>query len=72
MVNDGCLLEEILKCVDEVRKNICLYVVVDILENLVKGGCIGKGKVFIGFLFNIKLIVSFEDGVYNFVMKVCS
>ncbi|TKJ00699.1 fatty acid-binding protein DegV, partial [Bacillus cereus] len=35
MANDGRSLEEILKRVDEVRKNTRLYVVVDTLENLV-------------------------------------
>ena len=54
MANDGRSLEEILKRVDEVRKNTRLYVVVDTLENLVKGGRIGKGKAFIGSLLNIK------------------
>ncbi|HDV8364566.1 TPA: DegV family protein, partial [Bacillus cereus] len=72
MANDGRSLEEILKRVDEVRKNTRLYVVVDTLENLVKGGRIGKGKAFIGSLLNIKPIASLEDGVYNPVTKVRS
>ncbi|MBS7727908.1 DegV family EDD domain-containing protein, partial [Vibrio cholerae] len=58
MANEGRSLEEILKRVDEVRKNTRLYVVVDTLENLVKGGRIGKGKAFIGSLLNIKPIAS--------------
>ena len=70
--NEGRSLEEILKRVDEVRKNTRLYVVVDTLENLVKGGRIGKGKAFIGSLLNIKPIASLEDGVYNPVTKVRS
>lgn len=48
------------------------FVVVDIFENLVKGGCIGWGKGLIGFFLNIKLIVFLVDGVYIFVVKVCS
>lgn len=72
MANKGRSLEEILKRVDEVRKNTRLYVVVDTLENLVKGGRIGKGKAFIGSLLNIKPIASLEDGVYNPVTKVRS
>lgn len=72
MVNEGRSLEEILKRVDEVRKNTRLYVVVDTLENLVKGGRIGKGKAFIGSLLNIKPIASLEEGVYNPVTKVRS
>lgn len=72
MANEGRSLEEILKRVDEVRKNTRLYVVVDTLENLVKGGRIGKGKAFIGSLLNIKPIASLEDGLYNPVTKVRS
>lgn len=72
MANEGRSLEEILKRVDEVRKNTRLYVVVDTLENLVKGGRIGKGKAFIGSLLNIKPIANLEDGVYNPVTKVRS
>lgn len=72
MANEGRSLEEILKRVDEVRKNTRLYVVVDTLENLVKGGRIGKGKAFIGSPLNIKPIASLEDGVYNPVTKVRS
>lgn len=72
MANEGRSLEEIIKRVDEVRKNTRLYVVVDTLENLVKGGRIGKGKAFIGSLLNIKPIASLEDGVYNPITKVRS
>ncbi|WP_242142842.1 MULTISPECIES: DegV family protein [unclassified Bacillus cereus group] len=72
MVQEGRSLEEILNRLDEVRKNTRLYVVVDTLENLVKGGRIGKGKAFIGSLLNIKPIASLEDGVYNPVTKVRS
>ncbi len=72
MANEGRSLEEILKRVDEVRKNTHLYVVVDTLENLVKGGRIGKGKAFIGSLLNIKPIANLEGGSYNPVTKVRS
>lgn len=72
MANEGRSLEEILKRVDEVRKNTRLYVVVDTLENLVKGGRIGKGKAFIGSLLNIKPIANLEGGSYNPVTKVRS
>lgn len=72
MAKEECSLEDILKRIDEVRKNTRLYVVVDTLENLVKGGRIGKGKAFIGSLLNIKPIASLEGGVYNPVTKVRS
>ncbi len=72
MANEGRSLEDIIKRIDEVRKNTRLYVVVDTLENLVKGGRIGKGKAFIGSLLNIKPIANLEGGAYNPVTKVRS
>lgn len=72
MAREGSSLEVILKRIDEVRKNTRLYVIVDTLENLVKGGRIGKGKALIGSLLNIKPIASLEGGVYNPVTKVRS
>ncbi|WP_020060704.1 DegV family protein [Bacillus sp. 123MFChir2] len=72
MVQEGRSLEEILNRLEEVRKNTRLFVVVDTLENLVKGGRIGKGKAMIGSLLNIKPIAGIEDGVYNPIAKVRS
>jgi DegV family protein with EDD domain len=45
---------------------------IDTLENMVKGGRIGKGKAFIGSLLNIKPIASLEGAEYNPVAKVRS
>jgi DegV family protein with EDD domain len=45
---------------------------VDTLENLVKGGRIGKGKALIGSLLNIKPVASLEGGEYTPVAKVRS
>ncbi|WP_028399648.1 DegV family protein [Ectobacillus panaciterrae] len=72
MVSEGRTMEEILARVEEVRKNSYLYVVVDTLENLVKGGRIGRGKALIGSLLNIKPIANLADGVYTPVTKVRS
>ncbi|GGG13977.1 hypothetical protein GCM10007425_05360 [Lysinibacillus alkalisoli] len=68
----GATVEEIVKRLDEVRANTHLYVIVDTLDNLVKGGRIGKGKAFIGSLLNIKVIANLEGGGYNPVGKVRS
>jgi DegV family protein with EDD domain len=46
--------------------------VVDTLENLVKGGRIGRGRALLGSLLNIKPIASLEDGVYSPLTKVRS
>lgn len=72
MASEGRTMEEILARVEEVRKNSYLYVVVDTLENLVKGGRIGRGKALIGSLLNIKPIANLADGVYTPVTKVRS
>ncbi|OQR56362.1 DegV family protein [Bacillus sp. CDB3] len=72
MAKEERSLEDILKRIDEVRENTRLYVVVDTLENLVKGGRIGKGKAFIGSLLNIKPIANLDGGAYNPVTKVRS
>ncbi|MDM5331346.1 DegV family protein [Neobacillus sp. CF12] len=72
MAKQGKSLEEILERLDIVRENSKLYLMIDTLENMVKGGRIGKGKAFIGSLLNIKPIASLEGAEYNPVAKVRS
>jgi DegV family protein with EDD domain len=72
MAQEGRTVEEIKARLEEIKKNTRLFVVVDTLDNLVKGGRIGKGKAFIGSLLNIKPIAALEDGVYAPVSKVRS
>jgi DegV family protein with EDD domain len=72
MAKQGKSLEEILNRLDTVRQNSRLYIMIDTLENMVKGGRIGKGKAFIGSLLNIKPIASLEGAEYNPVAKVRS
>ncbi|MED4455195.1 DegV family protein [Metabacillus fastidiosus] len=72
MAREGKGKEEIINRVEEIRKNTSLFVSVDTLDNLVKGGRIGKGKAMIGSLLNIKPIASLEGGVYTPVAKVRS
>lgn len=72
MAKAGQTKEQIVKRINEIRENSTLFVTVDTLENLVKGGRIGKGKAFIGSLLNIKPIASLQDGVYTPVSKVRS
>ncbi|KZE40225.1 fatty acid-binding protein DegV [Bhargavaea cecembensis] len=72
MAKEGKDLEEILERVRTVRKNTALYVVVDTLENLVKGGRIGKGRAMLGSLMNIKPIAALKEGVYTPVGKARS
>jgi DegV family protein with EDD domain len=72
MAKQGKSSEEILNRLDFVRQNSRLYIMIDTLENMVKGGRIGKGKAFIGSLLNIKPIASLEGAEYNPVAKVRS
>ena len=72
MALQGKSMEEILNRLDRVREHTKLYIMIDTLENMVKGGRIGKGKAFIGSLLNIKPIASLEGAEYNPVAKVRS
>lgn len=72
MAQAGKSHDEIIAVIDKIRTNSRLFVYVDTLENLIKGGRIGKGKALIGSLLNIKPIASLEGGVYTPVTKVRS
>lgn len=72
MAKNGASKEEILNRIEEIRSNTTLYISVDTLENLVKGGRIGRGKALIGSLLNIKPIAKLQDGLYTPVGKVRS
>lgn len=72
MARQGIISEEIVNRLDIIRNHTRLLVMVDTLENLVKGGRIGKGKAFIGSLMNIKPIALLEDGEYHPAAKVRS
>ncbi|WOV82882.1 DegV family protein [Sporosarcina jeotgali] len=72
LAQQGKTMNEIVQHLNEVRSKTMLFVVVDKLDNLVKGGRIGKGKAIIGSLLNIKPIASLQDGVYTPVGKARS
>jgi DegV family protein with EDD domain len=72
LVSKGKTLQEIVKHLEKVREQTRLFLMVDTLENLVKGGRIGKGKAFLGSLLNIKPIASLEGGEYTPASKVRS
>lgn len=65
-------VEEIIERIEQVRSATTLFVVVDTLENLVKGGRIGKGRAMLGSLLKIKPIASLDGGEYTPVAKVRS
>ncbi|HZG72318.1 MAG TPA: DegV family protein, partial [Chondromyces sp.] len=72
MAREGKTMEEILQRLEEIRSQTKLYIVVDTLENLIKGGRIGKAKGFIGSLLNIKPIANLDIGELTPVTKVRS
>ena len=72
MASEGKSVGEIKERLIEMRRNTTLFVVVDMLDNLVKGGRVGKGKALIGSLLNIKPIATLQDGVYTPVAKARS
>ncbi|KIL48861.1 hypothetical protein KP77_20720 [Jeotgalibacillus alimentarius] len=67
--SEGKSSEEIVSLIKNVQGHSSLFVVVDTLENLVKGGRIGKGRAFLGSLLNIKPIASLAGGEYTPVSK---
>jgi len=72
MAMQGASMEQIVNSLDKIRQNTNLFVVVDTLDNLVKGGRIGKGKALIGSLLSIKPIASLEGGEYTPISKARS
>jgi DegV family protein with EDD domain len=72
MAANGRSVQEIVEHLERVRNQTRLFLMVDTLENLVKGGRIGKGKALIGSLLNIKPIASLEGGEYTPVAKARS
>ncbi len=72
LAKEGKSVKEIVNRLSEIRQATKLFVVVDTLENLVKGGRIGKAKAFIGSLLNIKPIATLIDGELTPVSKARS
>ncbi len=70
MAQNGSTLEEIIERLETIRSNTSLFLMVDTLEYLQKGGRLGRGATFIGTLLKIKPIASLADGVYTPVTKV--
>ncbi len=70
MANEGKTVAEIIEKLNKIRENTSLYIMVDTLEYLAKGGRIGRGKYLLGSLLKIKPIASLADGVYTPVSKV--
>lgn len=72
MAQEGRTVDEIVSRIKEIQQATTLFVVVDKLDNLVKGGRIGRGRAFIGSLLNIKPIFALKDGVLAPITQVRS
>lgn len=70
--NKGCSLEEIITHVDRVRDNTYAYLIVDDLNNLVRGGRLTNGAALIGGLLKIKPILTFSEGKIVLFEKIRS
>ena len=66
----GCDLDEVTRLVYEMIPRLHLYVVLDTLEYLRRGGRIGKASAFLGTLLHIKPIIKVKDGEVVPVEKV--
>lgn len=70
MVESGMELEEILERLQEIVAKTEIYFLLDSLDNLHKGGRIGKASQLVGSLLNIKPILCLKDGVISAYEKV--
>lgn len=72
MSEQGKSLEEILAAVDQIRDTTNAYIIVDDLDNLVRGGRLTNGAAIIGGLLKIKPTLTFEDGKIVLAEKIRS
>lgn len=72
MAQEGKSVVEIVERLNTIRNNTRLTLVIHTLDNLIKGGRIGKMTGMIGSLLNIKPIAILENGVLHPVTKVRS
>ena len=70
--NAGASREEIVQQVEEIKKKMHLFFVVDTLEYLAKGGRIGNAKAFLGTLLKVKPILLLKDGAIEPLEQVRS
>lgn len=72
MGESGASIEEILAHLDMIRDNTYAYLIVDDLNNLVRGGRLTNGAALIGGLLKIKPILTFIDGKIVLYEKIRS
>lgn len=72
MKDAGKTLEEIVQHLDMIRDNTYAYLIVDDLNNLVRGGRLTNGAALIGGLLKIKPILTFNNGKIELFEKIRS
>lgn len=72
MAKEGKSAPEIINRLKHIRENTHLLIVIDTLDNLVKGGRLGRVSGIIGSFLNIKPIAMMDNGSLNPVTKVRS
>ena len=68
----GKTIEEIVTHIDRIRDNTYAYLIVDDLNNLVRGGRLTNGAALIGGLLKIKPILTFDEGKIVLYEKIRS
>lgn len=69
LAQEGGSLEEVITKIEEVRQKSELFIGVSTLENLVKGGRIGRVTGLISSLLNIKVVMEMVDCELNPIIK---
>ncbi len=69
LAKEGTSLEEILTKIEEVKEKTELYIGLSTLENLVKGGRIGRVSGLISSLLNIRVIMQMKDHQLEPIVK---
>ncbi len=72
MAQAGASMPEIVARLEQMRRDVRIYFIVDTLEYLHKGGRIGGAAAFFGGILNIKPILTFIDGKIEAIDKVRS
>lgn len=69
MAQAGATKEEILAAIEDIKNKTELYIGVSTLENLVKGGRIGRVTGLLSSLLNIRVIMQMKDHQLNPIVK---
>ena len=62
--------DDVLECVHAIIKKTRIYFLLDTLDNLQKGGRIGKASYLVGSILNIKPVLVVEDGFISAYEKI--